>query len=33
MKIFETPAKSHLELTLLRGDKEITVQIEMKSKI
>lgn len=32
-KIFETPSKSMLKLVVLREDKEISVQIDMKSKI
>jgi len=32
-KIFETPSKSPLKLTLKRGEKEISVEIDMKDKI
>ena len=32
-KVFETPSKRPLNLTLKRGDKEISVQIDMKDKI
>jgi hypothetical protein len=32
-KVFETPSKRPLKLTLKRGDKEISVQIDMKDKI
>ena len=32
-KIFETPSKSPLDLTVLRKDKEVSVRIDMKSKI
>lgn len=32
-KIFETPSKSPLELTVLRKEKEVSVRIDMKSKI
>jgi len=32
-KIFETPSKTPLHLTLMRGSSEITVEIDMKDKI
>jgi hypothetical protein len=32
-KIFQTPSKTHLKLTLMRENKEITVDIDMKDKI